>query len=90
VLLYFGRNRNAEIGSQLAMAFLDGCQRLLMLLLKSSVEELLEFVRDSGDGRMNDQHTLAGGDTGFDDSGNVLPVGEGGNAGAAKLEDDPR
>ncbi len=58
------------------MPLLDDGQLLFVLLLKRGLDELLEVVRDLGDGGVHDEHGRAAGAALLHDGRDVLPVGE--------------
>ena len=79
----------ADLGSQAAVALLDGAQLFLVPLTDGGVEQPLQAVGDPRDGRVNDQDPRPGAQPFGRNPLDVQPVGESGNARAAEFEDDP-
>ena len=81
---------DAEVAREVAMALLDLVHDRLPLVAEGQAEQLLESVGDAGQCGMDDDGPQAFGQAIAQDCGDVLPVRDRGNAGAAELQHDPR
>ncbi len=89
VTIEFGVDVNAEIAREVEVTTLDLVHDRFPLAGQRFREQLLEAVRDAGQRRMHDDGMETFDQPRLDDAGDVLPVADARNAGAAKLEDDP-
>ena len=72
------------------MALLDLFHDRLPLVAEREAEQLLESIGDARQGGMDDDRPQAFGEPVAQHRGDVLPVRDRGNAGAAELQHDPR
>ena len=89
VTIELGVDVDAEIAREVEVAPLDLVHHRLPFAGQRLREQLLEAVGDAGQRRVHDDRMQAFGQPRTDDAGDVLPVADARNAGAAKLEDDP-
>ena len=80
---------DAERTCQVAVPRFDSCERAGVRCRHCGAEQRLETVGDSGERRMNDHRPQGGGDTGSDDTRDIVPIGCRGHARAPELEHDP-
>ena len=85
----FGVDVDTEIAREVEVTSLDLVHDRFPLAGQRFREQLLEAVRDAGQRGMHDDGMKAFDQPRLDDAGDVLPVADARNAGAAKLEDDP-
>ncbi len=80
---------NAQLVSQLPVPIFDRLEWFVGFARDRRGQQFFEPIGDLGDGRVDDQHAVAGFETTLDDQRDVAPVGKRRNAGAAELDDNP-
>ncbi len=81
---------HTEVAREIAMALLDLLHDRLPLVAKREAEQLFESIGDARQGGMDDDGPHAFREAITQHRGDVLPVRDRGNAGAAELQHDPR